>query len=111
MRTSFLVLSQLLVAMTLPAQDLPPAVRRAGDAITREQLARDLATLAQDAWNGRASLSPGFDSAAAFVIGRLTRARLTPLGDSGTYRQHYAVREAVAEEVAPPIQGPVVVER
>jgi hypothetical protein len=89
-------------AQNRPAADaaaLPPAVRRAGDAITREQLARDLATLAQDAWNGRASLSPGLDSAAAFIVGRLSRAGLTPFGDSGTFRQYYHVREAVPDTI------------
>ncbi len=76
-----------------PVRRLPGPVRAAANAITRDQLARDLAILAQDAWNGRASLSPGLDSAASFIIQRLTRAGLKPLGDSGTFRQYYSVRE------------------
>jgi hypothetical protein len=79
---------------------LPRAVRAAGDRITAAQLERDLATLAQDAWNGRASLSPGLDSAAAFIIARLERAGLRPMGDSGTFRQYYAVRETMSDPAA-----------
>jgi hypothetical protein len=96
-RVAGLALALLIVAGQASAQELPRAVRAAGDRITADQLRRDLETLAQDAWNGRASLSPGLDSAAAFVIGRLQRAGLTPFGDSGTFRQHYAVREAIPD--------------
>ena len=78
-----------------PGQDvlIPAAVRAAADAITAERVGRDLVWLSSDALRGRNTPSPGFDSAAAYVARRLERAGLKPLGDDGTFFQHYDLRD------------------
>jgi hypothetical protein len=76
---------------------IPPDVRAAADRITADQLARDLAYLASDELKGRNTPSPGFDAAAKYVADRLQKAGLKPLGDNGTYFQHYELRETRVE--------------
>ncbi|MGH7555175.1 MAG: M28 family peptidase [Longimicrobiales bacterium] len=77
--------------------EVPPRVRAAADRITAEQLGRDLAYLSSDALLGRNTPSPGFDSAAAYIARRLARAGLKPLGDDGTFFQHYDLRDETVE--------------
>ena len=72
---------------------VPPAVKAAATRITTEQLKTDLQFLASDDLKGRNTPSPGFDAAAAYIEDRLRRAGVKPLGDNGTYRQHYVMRE------------------
>jgi hypothetical protein len=72
---------------------LPSEVRAAADGIEAAQLARDLEYLAADALRGRDTPSPGFDSAAVYIVRRLERAGLVPLGDAGTFFQHYELRD------------------
>ena len=43
---------------------------------------------------GRNTPSPGFDAAADYIEKRLQRAGVKPLGDNGSYRQHYVMRES-----------------
>jgi Zn-dependent M28 family amino/carboxypeptidase len=80
-------------AVTAQQGDVPAPVRAAAERITATQLARDLSYLSSDALLGRNTPSPGFDSAAAYIARRLQRAGLKPLGDDGTYLQHYELRE------------------
>jgi hypothetical protein len=76
---------------------LPAPVRAAADRITADALARDLDYLASDELKGRDTVSPGFDRAAGYIAGRLGRAGLKPLGDDGTFLQHYTMRESQAD--------------
>lgn len=64
--------------------------------IRAEVLSRDLEYLSSDALRGRDTFSPGFDSAAAYLVRRLRQAGLKPLGDGGGFYQYY---EVVEEEV------------
>lgn len=93
-RTIFLA---LLLAGPAAAQAqqlrLPPEVLTAADGITAAQLERDVEYLSSDALLGRNTPSPGFDTAAAYIARRLERAGVKPLGDDGTYFQHYELRE------------------
>jgi hypothetical protein len=73
---------------------LPDHVRAAADRITAAQLKADLEFLASDELLGRATPSPGFDTAAAYIVERLKKAGLKPAGDDGTYLQHYEMRES-----------------
>ncbi len=66
-------------------------VMKAAESIVASQLMRDVSYLASDALKGRATFSVGLDSAAAFVIRRLRELGVRPVGDSGSYRQHYDV--------------------
>jgi hypothetical protein len=84
----------LLTAATLAqAPVLSPAARAAADRITVERIRADLEFLASDALKGRNTPSPGYDAAAEYIETRLQRAGVKPLGDNGSYRQHYVMRE------------------
>jgi hypothetical protein len=89
-----LVLALVLAGAAADEVTIPDRVRAAADAITAEQLARDLEYLASDALRGRNTPSPGFDEAAAFIVKRLERAGVKPAGDNGTYFQRYEMRES-----------------
>jgi Zn-dependent M28 family amino/carboxypeptidase len=74
-------------------QDLIPAgVRAAADGIVAANLQRDVEYLAADALRGRATPSPGLDTAAAYITRRLAQLGLEPAGDAGTYQQRYSIR-------------------
>jgi hypothetical protein len=79
---------------------LPAEVKAAADGITAERLARDLEFLSSDALRGRQTPSEGLEQAAAYVAERLEEAGLTPLGDDGTYYQHYDLRETTVDTTA-----------
>jgi Zn-dependent M28 family amino/carboxypeptidase len=101
---STLIVALLLALVAAPAAaqhaTLPDPVRAAADRITAEQLGRDLEYLASDERLGRDTGSPGFDAAALYITRRLEQAGLTPLGDAGTFRQHYDLVESrlIADE-------------
>src|SRR5262245_59682646 len=105
-----LAIQSILLILTLPlasvAQQsaLPAPVRAAADLITADKLLRDATYLASDALRGRDTPSPGLDSAAAYVIRRLTELGLQPAGDSGTFKQHYSVRGALLDTAASSIE-------
>ncbi|HWC06293.1 MAG TPA: M28 family peptidase, partial [Gemmatimonadota bacterium] len=79
---------------------LPAEVKAAADGITVERLARDLEFLSSDALRGRQTPSEGLEQAAAYIAERLEEAGLTPLGDDGTYYQHYDLRETTVDTTA-----------
>ncbi|MGH7542970.1 MAG: M28 family peptidase [Gemmatimonadota bacterium] len=79
---------------------LPAEVEAAANGIVAERLARDLEFLSSDALLGRNTPSEGFDRAAEYIADRLERAGLTPLGDDGTYYQHYDLREQWVDTTA-----------
>jgi hypothetical protein len=86
----------LLAGATLLAQQghvLPDRVRAAADAISADQIAWDLSYLASDTLRGRNTPSPGFDAAASYIVSRLERGGLEPLGDAGGFRQQYELHE------------------
>jgi len=96
-RLTVLCLAGLLAQESVAQTTLPPKVRAAADDITATRLAGDIGYLASDALRGRFTFSPGLDSAAQFIIRRLVRAGLRPLGDDGTYRQHFVLRRGAAD--------------
>ena len=73
---------------------VPAPVKAAADRITTERIKADLAFFASDELEGRNTPSPGLDKAAEYIEARLERAGIKPLGDDGTYRQHYVMRES-----------------
>jgi hypothetical protein len=102
MRRVFSAALLLSLASAGHAQEvmLPGPVRAAADGIAAARLARDLEFLAADALLGRNTPSPGFDTAAAYIARRLRDAGLTPLGDDGTYFQHYELRDERIDSAA-----------
>jgi Zn-dependent M28 family amino/carboxypeptidase len=89
----------LAVPSAQPAA-LPPDVREAAERISAGQLSWDVAYLASDELLGRNTPSPGFDAAADYVIGRLRRAGVEPLGDAGDFRQHYDLQVSTVDIAA-----------
>src|SRR5687767_5173756 len=83
-----------LLVQAAPPPLLSDAARAAADRISAEQLSKDLNFLASDDLMGRNTPSPGFDKAAAYIVDRLQRAAVKPLGDNGTYYQRYVMRES-----------------
>jgi len=82
------------IAARAHAQSRTDQVRTAANTIVAENLMRDISYIASDALKGRATPSPGLDSAAAFIVRRLVAMKIKPVGDNGTYYQHYTIRRA-----------------
>jgi hypothetical protein len=66
-----------------------PAAQTLVTAIAAEDLKTHVRYLASDGLAGRASGTPGNDSAARYIAGYLHEWGIAPLGDSGTYFQHF----------------------
>jgi hypothetical protein len=69
----------------------PPSSETAAATITAEDLMRRVGLIAADSMMGRANPSPGLERAAEYVESEFRRYGLQPGGDSGTYRQHFAL--------------------
>src|SRR5688500_13418168 len=106
MMTRRLTVLLLWAGSVLHAQPstIPAEARQAAGRITAAALARDLDFLASDALAGRNTPSPGFDKAAELISARLKAAGLEPAGDSGTFLQHYTMREQAVDTAAAAIQ-------
>src|SRR5215217_2089472 len=90
----------LIAASTLDAQQPTDArlarAKAAADRIRTDDIVRDVSYLASDANMGRRTpfpglASPGYDSAASYVARFLEAMHVKPMGDNGTYFQHYTV--------------------
>ena len=77
-------------------------VKAAAARIRADDVLRDVSDLASDANMGRrtpfpGSPSPGYDAAAAYVARHLRDLGIKPMGDDGTYFQHYTVTRATLD--------------
>src|SRR5262245_53764939 len=77
-------------------------VKAAAARIRTDDVLRDVSDLASDANMGRrtpfpGSPSPGYDAAAAYVARHLRDLGIKPMGDDGTYFQHYTVTRATLD--------------
>ncbi len=93
-----IALATVLVHAQAPV--LPSNVRAAADRITADQLKRDLDYFASDELLGRNTPSPGFDKAAAFIVERLKKAGVKPLGDADTFYQRYEMHDSQIDAAA-----------
>jgi hypothetical protein len=99
------VLGSLACASTPPAAeptDRLDQVKAAAERIRADDVVRDVSYLASDANMGRrtpfpASPSPGYDSAAHYVARVLGELGVKPMGDNGTYFQHYTVTRSTLD--------------
>lgn len=78
------------------------AAKAAAERIRAEDILRDVSYLASDANMGRRTPhpgvpSPGYDSAAAYVAKLLGQMGVKPMGDNGTFFQHYTVTRATLD--------------
>jgi len=80
----------LLLTVTAVTIAAPLAAQTASSDRAR-RVADDVRILASDAWTGRKVCTPGNDSAAAYIAAELQRLRLRPMGDSGTWYQHWTI--------------------
>jgi hypothetical protein len=76
--------------------------KAAAERIRADDILRDVSFLASDANMGRrtpfpGSPSPGYDSAAKYVAALLRELGVRPMGDSGTYFQHYTVTRSTLD--------------
>jgi hypothetical protein len=78
------------------------AAKAAAERIRSDDILRDVSYLASDANMGRRTPhpgvpSPGYDSAAAYVARLLGQMGIKPMGDNGTYFQHYTVTRSTLD--------------
>ena len=98
MRIPMLAPAFVLFVAPLAAQSRPdPKVKAAAEAIVAADLMRDIGFIASDELKGRATPSPGLDTAGAYVGRRLKQLGIKPMGDSGSYLQHYTVVRATLD--------------
>ncbi|HUI08803.1 MAG TPA: M28 family peptidase [Bacteroidota bacterium] len=83
-RTHFTLALLVLLASPLPAQ-------QGESAIAASDIRAHIRYLASDELAGRATGSPGNVMAAAYIARLLGEWQLEPMGDSGTYYQHFTV--------------------
>ena len=111
-RTGRAVLLTTLAALVAMASANPAdaqdarlaAAKKAAEQIRAEEIRRDVDYLASDANMGRrtphpGAPSPGYDSAAAYIAARLKTLGIKPMGDSGTYFQHYTVTRSTLDTI------------
>ena len=79
---AFLAVLAVVAAVALPAWAQPLKARVDGAAAHRY-----VTTMAAPEWEGRRTLTPGFDRAADWAAARLREWRLEPAGESGTFFQ------------------------
>ena len=81
--------SLALAALLSVSTGAQPSVDRGDDAIPIEALKAHVHFLAADEMKGRDSLSPESRIAANYVASFFARAGLKPIGERGTYFQHF----------------------
>jgi hypothetical protein len=82
------------LAAVLDAQQRAPEI----ESITRRDMKADLTFLASDRMGGRLTDTPQNALAAEWVASRFERMALKPIGDNGTYYQHYTLATAALGE-------------
>jgi hypothetical protein len=95
----------LSCVLTLPAAaqaDRLAQAKAAANRIRPDDVLRDVSYLGSDANMGRrtpfpGSPSPGYDSAAKYVAKLLRELGVKPMGDDGTYFQHYTVTRSTLD--------------
>jgi hypothetical protein len=89
MRRLFLLLP--LFSVILNAQAIDPASKTGYTSINTADLKANLTVLASDSLEGRETSYPGQKKAAHYIAGIFRKLNLKPLGDDGTYFQHFDV--------------------
>jgi Peptidase family M28 len=89
MRRLFLLL--LLFSLLLKAQTIDPASKAGYTSINTANLKINLSVLASDSLEGRETSYPGQKKAARYIASIFKKLNLKPVGDDGTYFQHFDV--------------------
>ncbi len=78
-----------LVVLLGPGASHPAASGDAASAVSQERLMDGVRWLADDAREGRMTGSPAEEASAQWIADRFAEAGLTPLGNDGTFLQHF----------------------
>lgn len=78
-----ILLNNFLLGQEVPTKGL--------NSITAEEMKNHVYYLASDEMRGRDTPSPELDSCAAYIAREFSKSGLKPIGDNGTYFQHYNV--------------------
>ena len=89
MRRFFLLLS--FFSVIVYAQAIDPASKTGYKSINAANLKANLTILASDSLEGRETSFPGQKKAAQYIAGIFKKLNLEPIGDDGTYFQHFDV--------------------
>ena len=100
--TSALLIAESSLGAQSSAASRLASTKAAVDRIRADDILKDVSYLASDANMGRRTpfpglASPGYDSAAAYVARFLESMRVKPMGDNGTYFQHYTVTRSTLD--------------
>ncbi|HEY2824683.1 MAG TPA: hypothetical protein VGI83_03990, partial [Gemmatimonadales bacterium] len=91
MRRSSLISLALLCCPALAPAQTPAAIHQAMASITPADVVRRIGIIADDSMLGRATPSPQIEQVARYIAGEFKKFGLKPLGDSGTFIQHYPI--------------------
>jgi hypothetical protein len=80
-----------------PVSTRSPAVTRAANTITEQDVRRRITLIAHDSMGGRDTPSPGLEKTAAYIASEFQRFGLKPGGDNGTFIQRYGVLRRVLD--------------
>lgn len=95
-----LVASVLACSGTKEATRIPKAeILDFVETITTEGLRADLSVIAHDSLEGRDTGSRGLEKAARYLSGRYKALGLKPVGDNGTYEQHFNVISPITNSI------------
>ncbi len=89
MRRLFLLLP--LFSVLVYAQAIDPASKIGYTSINAANLKANLTILASDSLEGRETSYPGQKKAAQYIVGIFKKLNLQPIGDNGTFFQHFDV--------------------
>ena len=93
---AFLFALQSLAQMAAPAPALSAAERGIVDNITIASIKASTAALSSAEMQGRGTMQPGGEKAAAWIADQYKKFGLKPLGDNGTYLQKINFKETIA---------------
>jgi hypothetical protein len=97
-----LLLPAALLGAAGPQATISDAERAALDRISAQSLEANLAFIASDELKGRATPSPGLETAAAYIAEQFRKAGLEPAGDDGYFQQ---ARHPMAKNVVGILRG------
>jgi len=86
----FLILLQMCI-LTLHAPSIEKAAQIGYESIRTIDLKNHLSVLASDSLEGRETSFPGQKKAAQYIADIFKKLNLEPIGDNGTYFQHFDV--------------------
>jgi Zn-dependent M28 family amino/carboxypeptidase len=102
----FLLIQLTLQGTAQTTNGLSDAEQKLVKDISVAAITKDVTTLSSDAMEGRGTMQPGGDKAAAWIAGQMKAYGLKPLGDNGTYLQAVPfIETTIAESTSLRVDG------